>query len=106
MRWLIIGVVAFILYKLVTNEIHKRAADRKTTEEKRRQEPSSDMVKDPVCGAYVDVASSVSVRDGAEVHRFCSYECRDAFLEKLRATGRNIPEKKTAAIELDKENPE
>lgn len=91
MRWLIIGVVAFILYKLVTNEIQKRATDRKTTEEKQQKEPTGDMVKDPVCGAYVNVASSVSVRDGAEIHRFCGYECRDAFLEKLRATGRVIP---------------
>lgn len=104
MRWLIIGVVAFVLYKLVTNEIHKRAAERKTAEEKSRKEPTGDMVKDPICGAYVAVASSVSVRDGAEVHRFCSYECRDAFLENLRATGRNIPEKKTAAIEPDNED--
>ncbi len=93
MRWLIIGVVAFVLYKLVTNEIRKRADDRKAAAEKPRKEPTGDMVKDPVCGTYVDVASSVSVRDGAEIYRFCSYECRDAFLEKLRATGRAIPPK-------------
>ncbi len=92
MRWLILAVVAFILYKLVTNEIRKREADKKTAA-KERKVPSGDMVKDPVCGTYVDVASSVSVRDGSEVYRFCSYECRDAFLEQLRASGRNIPEK-------------
>jgi YHS domain-containing protein len=50
------------------------------------------MVKDPICGAYVAVASSVSVRDGETVHRFCSYECRDAYLERLRDAGREIPQ--------------
>ncbi len=96
-RWLVIAVVAFILYKLISNEFAKRVADKKNAESSSEQKvPTGDMVKDPVCGAYVDTASSVSVRDGAEVHRFCSYECRDAFLEKLRATGRKIPEKITA----------
>ena len=98
MRWIIIAVIGFILYKLVSNEIRKRAADAKASEAKEAKKegkvPTGDMVKDPVCGTYVDVASSVSVRDGAQVHRFCSYECRDTFLEQLRATGRAIPEKK------------
>lgn len=94
-RWLVIGIVGYILYKLVTNEMRKRAADIAKTAAEEKKTPAGEMVKDPVCGAYVAVASSVSVRDGAEVHRFCSYECRDSFLEKLRATGRAIPEKKT-----------
>lgn len=95
MRWLVLGIVGYILYKLVTNEMRKRAADSAKSAAKEKKTPTGEMVKDPVCGAYVDVASSISVRDGDEVHRFCSYECRDSFLEKLRATGRIIPEKKT-----------
>ena len=93
-RWLAIAAVAFILYKLVVNEFVHRAAKKNKTEGSAGQKmPTGEMVKDPICGSYVDVSSSVSVRDGVEVHRFCSYECRDAFLEKLRATGRKIPEK-------------
>lgn len=95
LRWLVIGVVGYVLYKLVTNEMRKRAADNAKSAAKEKKTPTGEMVKDPVCGAYVAVASSVSVRDGAEVHRFCSYECRDSFLEKLRAAGRTIPEKKS-----------
>jgi len=93
-RWLVIVAVAFILYKLVANEFAHRATKKNKAEGSTGQKvPTGDMVKDPICGSYVDVASSVSVRDGAEVHRFCSYECRDAFLEKLRVSGRKIPEK-------------
>ena len=91
-RLLILGIVGFILYKLVSNEIRKRSAESKQPETgKTFKEPTGNMVKDPVCGTYVDAATSISVRDGAQVHRFCGYECRDSFLEQLRATGRNIP---------------
>ncbi|MCC8194688.1 MAG: transcriptional regulator [Deltaproteobacteria bacterium] len=90
-RWLVLVVVAFVLYKLIANEMRKRSED--TNRAKGAKEPTGDMVKDPVCGSYVDVASSVSVRDGEKVHRFCSYECRDAFLEQLRMAGRTLPGK-------------
>lgn len=94
-RWLVLGVIAFVLYKLVTNEMRKRAekSAAKQTAETNRKAATGNMVKDPVCGVYVDVASSISVRDGDNVHRFCSYECRDAFLQQLRGEGREIPEK-------------
>ena len=106
MLWLVIAVVGFILYKLVTNEMRKRTEDKNAAETKERKTPTGDMVKDPVCGTYVDVTSSVSVRDGAQVHRFCSYECRDTFLEQLRATGRNIPKTNAETAELDSRNDE
>ena len=89
MRWLVIALVAYVLYKLVTNEMPKRAQDTQAA----RDATAGEMVKDPVCGVYVDASSSVRVRDGALVHHFCSFEFRDSFLEQLRATGRNIPKK-------------
>ena len=102
MRWLIIALVAYILYKLVTNEMRKR--DAAQTAAKTHKAPTGDMVKDPICGSYVDVASSVSVRDGDTVHRFCSYECRDTFLEQLRGTGRKIPGQESAKADAKKED--
>lgn len=95
MRLLVLGIVGYILYKLISNEIRKRSTNSKQQEAEKGtfKEPTGNMVKDPVCGAYVDAASSISVRDGAQVYRFCSYECRDSFLAQLRAGGRNIPEK-------------
>ena len=53
--------------------------------------PFCEMVKDPECGAYVAVDGSISVRDGEKVHRFCSYECRDKFLQRLEEGGRELP---------------
>ena len=93
-RWVVIGVVIFVLYKLVTNEMRKRAGESTPAKENPKAGHGANMVKDPTCGSYVETTSSVSVRDGDTVHHFCSYECRDAFLEKLRGTGREIPEYK------------
>lgn len=93
LRWLVLAVIGFILYKLISNEFRKRNENGKTTFSPKQSAPGKDMVKDPTCGAYIEPASSVSVKDGESVHHFCSYECRDAFLENLRAEGRQIPER-------------
>lgn len=93
-RILVIAVIAFVLYKLLSNEARKRAERKersKETDTTRRAE-AGQMVKDPVCGAYVDVATSVRVRDGETVYLFCGYECRDAFLQKIKEGGGKIPE--------------
>ena len=95
-RILVIAVIAFILYKLITNERQKRAekSEKNKTAETARKAAAGQMVKDPVCGIYVDASDSISVRDGETVHRFCSYECRDAFLQKVKAGGGKIPDNK------------
>lgn len=100
-RLLVLAAVGFILYKLVTNEMRKRTEKKSANEAatEKRKAASGDMVKDPICGAYVNVESSVSVRDGDTVHRFCSYECRDAFLQQLRGEGREIPERNSSSDE-------
>ena len=96
MRWIIIGVAVYILYKLITNGLRNHLAEQDKqasikTPQNTTPEPTGKMVKDPICGVYVDAIVSVSVRDGAEVTSFCSYECRDAYLDRLRNTGRDIP---------------
>ncbi len=95
MRWIVLAVVGFILYTLIRNELRKRSAGSSPQEgSKVSGKPAAGMVKDPTCGAYVEAEGSISVRDGDTIHRFCSYECRDAFLKKLQEGGREIPEYK------------
>ena len=43
------------------------------------------MVKDPICGTYVEKDGSIRVREGEKVHVFCSYECRDKYLKQIEA---------------------
>ena len=56
-----------------------------------RKIAAGEMIKDPECGTYVSAEGNISVRDGEIVHHFCSYECRDKFLQRLEEGGRELP---------------
>ena len=72
-KWVILVLAGYALYRMFLNDRKKKAHLVATGE----------MVKDPVCGAYIDADSAITVRDGATVHRFCSYECREQFLKRI-----------------------
>ncbi len=84
-RWIVIALAVFIVYKLFANESKHRALRNKEQSRKdaERKREAGELVKDPLCGTYVSKEESVSVRDGDTVYRFCSYECRDAFLKQM-----------------------
>ena len=47
------------------------------------------LVRDPVCGTFVDQSRALSVEGGQGMHYFCSEECRAAFQQERHAgTGR------------------
>ncbi|MFP4213728.1 MAG: YHS domain-containing protein [Desulfohalobiaceae bacterium] len=75
-------VAGFLLYKLVMGDQKKKmeAKGKKTS----KKVEAGEMVKDPVCGTYVSVDSDIRVKQGGQVYYFCSYECRDRFLEENR----------------------
>ena len=39
------------------------------------------LVRDPVCGTYVEPSHAISARAGSTVHYFCSERCRQGFAE-------------------------
>jgi len=83
---LIIFIAAgFLLYKLIMGDQKKKMDQKKHQTEEMAD--SGEMVKDPVCGTYVSSDSDIRVKQGDTVYRFCSYECRDAFLEKQEGSG-------------------
>lgn len=73
------------------SHVHERPqkSGEDTKKEKEHLIATGEMVKDPVCGAYIDSDSNITVRDGKTVHRFCSYDCRDEFLKRIG----KLPEK-------------
>ena len=89
-KWLLVAVAVFVLYKLFMGDRGKN--DKKEAKQKERKIATGDMVKDPVCGSYVEIDSSIKVRDGQTVHHFCSYDCRQKFLDRLQDSGREIPQ--------------
>ncbi|MDR1776876.1 MAG: transcriptional regulator [Desulfovibrio sp.] len=88
-KWLILAAAAYILYRLFANDLLKKKKDGEKTEaeETARKVQAGEMVKDPECGVYVSADAEVTVRDGEKVYRFCSYDCRDKFLQRLKEGG-------------------
>ncbi|EFI35729.1 YHS domain protein [Desulfonatronospira thiodismutans ASO3-1] len=82
MKFIVIAVVLFILYKLLTND-QKKKKDAQL-KEKEKLAASGIMVKDPVCGTYVDKDSDVRIKKDGQVYCFCSYDCRDKYLKKIK----------------------
>jgi len=83
LKFIIVAVVLFVLYKLLTGD-HKKRKEA-MLKEKERLAASGIMVKDPVCGTFVDKNSDVRIKQHGAVHCFCSYDCRDKYLKKLKS---------------------
>lgn len=80
-KLILLAAVGYFLWRMFSNDRKKKA--EQSEKEKEVLVSSGKMVKDPICGAYIDATSSITVRDGSTVHRFCSYECRDEFLKRI-----------------------
>ena len=80
---LIFALAGFVLWKLLTGD--KKRKKVQEHEKKEQMAATGQMVKDPICGSFVSVDSDIRVRQGDTVHRFCSYDCRDAFLARIQA---------------------
>lgn len=86
----LVGV--YVLYKLIANDWFKKLKKREE-EEKRETErgvEAGEMAKDPECGVYVPIDQAITVRNGDEIYYFCSYDCRDKFLNRLGAGRKTI----------------
>ncbi len=92
-KWLILILAGYALYRLFANDVLKKKKENKedNAADLERKIAAGEMVKDPECGTYVAVEGNISVRDGETIHRFCSYECRDKFLQRLEEGGRELP---------------
>ncbi|QJB57726.1 transcriptional regulator [Pseudodesulfovibrio sp. zrk46] len=84
LKFIVIGVALFLVYKLFMGDKKKREMEKTETTKKRAA--SGEMAKDPICGTYVEKDGSIRVKEGEKVHVFCSYECRDKYLKQLEAT--------------------
>ena len=83
LKFIVIGVAIFVIYKLFTGD--KKKQDMNKEKDMKAKVASGEMVKDPICGTYVEKDGSIRVREGEKVHVFCSYECRDRFLKQIES---------------------
>lgn len=83
LKLIIVAGALFIVYKLFMGDKRKREMEQEKVTEKKVA--SGELVKDPVCGTYVEKDGGIRVREGEKVHVFCSYGCRDKFLKQIEA---------------------
>ena len=88
-KWLILLVAGYVLFRLFMNDRRKKEENQNTQNE--QLIASGEMVKDPECWAYIGADSGITVRDGDTVHRFCSYDCRDAFVQRIQSERTELP---------------
>ena len=77
LRWIIILIVLFLVYRFV----RRHWALKNPAAKKPPDQIQDEMVQDPVCGTYVPKRMALTVnRPGEGQTFFCSPACRDTFL--------------------------
>jgi YHS domain-containing protein len=74
-RWIIIIIVLFLVYRLI-----RRALRLKTPARKAPDQIQDEMVQDPVCQTYVPKRMALTVNRPEGLLYFCSAACRDKYL--------------------------
>lgn len=83
LKFIVIGVALFLVYKLFMGDKKKQAM--KKDQDVKAKVAAGEMVKDPICGTYVEKDGNIRAREGDKVHVFCSYECRDKYIKRLES---------------------
>lgn len=83
LKFVVIGIACFVMWKLFSGDQKKKQSGQGQQQEKKVK--AGEMVKDPICGTYVEKDSDIRVRNGEKVECFCSYECRDKYIKRLES---------------------
>jgi YHS domain-containing protein len=78
LRLLIIGVLLYILYRLLTGP-RKKVRDRKQSSGSGAVQDV--LVEDPVCHAYVPKRQAIQLHHNKKMYYFCSDKCCEMFLK-------------------------
>lgn len=75
LRLLLVALVVRVIVSAVSGLLRPKGASEPMGDRGKR----TALVRDPVCGTYVEPSHAVSTRAGSTVHYFCSESCRQAF---------------------------
>jgi YHS domain-containing protein len=79
--WLLIVSWSVSILRRIVGRMGQEANQTKPAVDERSEAVSQKLVRDPVCGMHVAEGLSLPLREGTEILRFCSSECRDKYLE-------------------------
>ena len=76
--WLIRLLIAVLVVRGIWNFVSGRFAETAESP-KAPSRKSVPLVRDPVCGTYIDPSRALSAKTGTTVRYFCSEKCRQVF---------------------------
>ncbi len=77
LRILLIVLAVWLLRRFLTLFLR----DKRTAAPRRSPSPGGNMVKDPVCGMYMDPRLALKYETKNGIFYFCSEECKSRFLQ-------------------------
>jgi len=81
MRFLILIILGYILYRMVK----RLMAPKHRVEKTAPGEAVDELVKDPVCNTYVALSSAEKRVIGGKEYAFCSKACADRFEKEMKS---------------------
>jgi len=90
LRYILYFIVGYLLYKIIGQsykdyKISKSKKDYKRASAAHGKMIKGEMVKDPVCNTYIPRDISIKDTFTGKTYYFCSQECREKFIKKLKA---------------------
>ncbi|BAI79852.1 conserved hypothetical protein [Deferribacter desulfuricans SSM1] len=76
LKFLITGLLIYLAFTLFRK--------KKVESEQKEISDSVDLVKDEICGTYVEITSPYKVKYYDKIYYFCSKECMDKFIESKK----------------------
>jgi YHS domain-containing protein len=84
-RLIIIGVLLYILYRLLVGPDKKKSKDRRQAGASSGGSIQDILVEDPVCHTYIPKGQAVRLHYNKKNYYFCSNKCCEKFIEKKGA---------------------
>jgi YHS domain-containing protein len=78
-RLLLLAILVLLLARAFWRVVDGILEAAGGTSRARPRSPAVKLVKDPVCGTYVDPGRAVSLQVRGQTHHFCSEACRTSF---------------------------
>lgn len=80
MAWMLRLLFAVLIIRLIWKFIAGMVAGVREAQP-RRAKAGGSLVRDPVCGTYVEPARALSTQAGRTTYYFCSRECQQSFVK-------------------------
>ncbi len=79
--WLVRLLIAVLIIRAIWGFVASIVSGASGPKQVRRSR-SMPLVRDPVCGTYIQQSRALAVRAGDKTHYFCSEDCRQEFARR------------------------